>query len=88
MTTRRTRAQTAINSTDVETKTKAFDARRALWTQEDAREEERRVALGKTLADALLNIVAVQGDLQREDLARLLCKVLETFSFRKYFLID
>ena len=40
------------------------------------------------MADALLKTVAVQGDLQREDLARLLCKVLETFNFRKYFLVD
>ena len=69
MTTRCTCAQTANNPTDVETKTRAFDARRALWTQEDAREKERLVAVGKTLADALLNTVAVQGDLQREDLA-------------------
>ena len=45
-------------------------------------------AVGKTLADALLNTVAMQGDLQWEDLARLLCKVLETFNFRRYFLID
>ena len=88
MTTPRTRAQTANNPTNVELKTKAFDERRALWTQEDQREEERLVAVGKTLADALLNTVAVQGDLQPEDLARLLCKVLETFNFLKYFLID
>ena len=72
----------------MEKKTKAFDERRALWPQEDTREEERLTAVGKTLADALLNTVAVQGDLQREDLAHLLCKVLETFNFRKYFLID
>ena len=88
MTTRRTRAKTANNPTDVETKTKAFDARRALRTQEDAREEEHLMVVRKTLADALLNTVAVQRDLQREDIARLLCKVLETFNFRKYFLID
>ena len=83
MTTPRTRAQTANNPTNVELKTKAFDERRALWTQEDQREEERLVAVGKTLADALLNTVAVQGDLQREDLACPLCKVLETFSLPK-----
>ena len=88
MTTPRTHAQTANNPTDVERKTKAFDERRALWTQEDTQEEERLTAVGKTLADALLNTVAMQGDLQREDLARLLCKVLETFNFRRYFLID
>ena len=88
MTTPRTRAQSANNSTNVELKTKAFEERRALWTQEDAREEERLRAVGKTLADAILNTVAVQGDLQQEDLARLFCKVLETFNFRKYFLID
>ena len=88
MTTRWTRAQTANNPMDVETKTKAFDARGALWPEEDSREEERLVAVGKTLADALLNTVPVQGDLQQEDLARLLCKVLETFNFRKYFPMD
>ena len=88
MTTPRTRAQTANNPTNVELKTKAFDERRALWPQEDKREEERLRAVGKTLADALLNTVGVQGDLQREDLARLLCKVLDIFDFRKYFLID
>ena len=88
MTTPRTRAQTAPNPTNVELKTKAFDERRALWPQEDEREEERLRAVGKTLADALLNSVAMQGDLHREDLARLLCKVLEIFDFRKYFLID
>ena len=88
MTTPRTNAQAASNPTNVELKTKAFDQRRALWTQEDEREEERLGAVGKTLADALLNTVAVQGDLQREDLPHILCKVLETFNFRKYFLID
>ena len=88
MTTPRTRAQTANNPTNMELKTKAFDERRALWPQEDEREEERLRAVGKTLADALLNTVAVQGDLQREDLAHMLCKVLEIFDFRKYFLID
>ena len=88
MTTHCTHAQTASNPTDVEIRTKAFDARGALWPQEDAREEERLIAVGKTLADALLNTVAVQGDLQREDLARLLCKVLEIFNFQKYFLVD
>ena len=72
----------------MELKTKAFDESRALWTQEDEREEERLRMVGKTLADAMLNTVAVQGDLQREDLACLLCKVLKTFNFRKYFLID
>ena len=69
MTTHLTHAQTANSPTDVETKTQAFDARRALWTQEDAWEEERLTAVGKTLADALLNTIAVQGDLQRESLA-------------------
>ena len=88
MTTRRAHAQTANNPTDVKTKTKAFDARRALWPEEDAREEERLRVEGKTLADALLNTVLVQGDLQREDLARLLCKVVETFNFQKYFPLD
>ena len=88
MTTLRTRAQTANNPTNMELKTKAFDERRALWAQEDQREEERLREVGKTLADALLNTVVVQDDLQREDLARILCKVLETFDFRKYFLID
>ena len=48
----------------------------------------KKRAVGKTLDDALLNTIAVQGDLQREDLARLLCKVLETFNFPKYFLIE
>ena len=71
MTTPCTHAQIANNPTEVEIRTKAFDARRALWPQEDAREEERLTAVGKTLADALLNTVAIQGDLQREDLARL-----------------
>ena len=88
MTTCRTHAQTVANPTNVELKTMAFDKRRALWPQEDEREEERLRAVGKTLADALLNSVAVQGDLQWEELARLLCKVLEIFDFRKYFLID
>ena len=88
MTTPCTHAQTANNPTNVELKTKAFDKRRALWTQEDAREKERLRAVGKTLADAMLNTVAVQGDLQWEDLARIFCKVLETFNFHKYFLID
>ena len=88
MTTPRTRAQTAANPTNVELKTKAFDERRALWVQEDEREEERLRAVGKTLADALLNSVVLQGDLQREDLARLLCKVLAILDFRQYFLID
>ena len=88
MTTPRSRAQTANNPTNVELKTKAFDESRALWTQEDEWEEERLRTVGKTLAESMLNTVAVQGDLQREDLACLLCKVLETFKFRKYFLID
>ena len=44
--------------------------------------------VGKTLADALLNTVPVQGDLQREDQARLLCKILEMFNFSKYFPLD
>ena len=87
MTTPRTRAQTANNPINVELKTKAFDERRALWTQEDEREEERLRAVGKTFADAILNTVAVQGDLQRED-ACIFCKELETFNFYKYFLID
>ena len=88
MTTRRTRAQTANNPTDGEIKTKAFNARKALWPEEDAWEEERLRMVGKTLADALLNTVPVQGDLQREDQARLLCKILETFNFSKYFPLD
>ena len=88
MTTRRTRAQTANNPTDGEMKTKAFNARKALWPEEDAWEEERLRMVGKTLADALLNTVPVQGDLQREDQARLLCKILETFNFSKYFPLD
>ena len=88
MTTRRTHSQTASNPTDVEAKTKAFDERRALWHKEDAQEEERLRAVGKTLTDALLNTVPVQGDLQRENQARLLCKVVETFNFQKYFPID
>ena len=88
MTTPRTRAQTAANPTNIELKTKAFDERRALWPQEDEQEEERLRAVGKTLADALLNSVVLQGDLQRDDLARLLCKVLAILDFRQYFLID
>ena len=88
MTTPRTRAQVAANPTNVELRTKAFDERRALWAQEDEREEERLQAVGKTLADALLNSVNVVGDLQKEDLARLLCKVLAILDFRQYFLID
>ena len=70
----------------METKTKAFNARRALRPEEDAREgEECLRVVRKTLADALLNTVPMQGDLQREDLARLKCKVGETFNFQKYF---
>ena len=88
MTTPRTRAQVAANPTNVELRTKAFDERRALWPQEDQREEERLQVVGKTLADALLNSVNVVGDLQREDLARLLCKILAILDFRQYFLID
>ena len=88
MTTPRTRAQVAANPTNVELRTKAFDERRALWPQEDQREEERLQAVGKTLADALLNSVNVVGDLQKEDLARLLCKILTILDFRQYFLID
>ena len=88
MTTPRTRAQVAANPTNVKLRTKAFDERRALWPQEDQREEERLQAVGKTLADALLNSVNVVGDLQKEDLARLLCKVLTILDFRQYFLID
>ena len=88
MTTPRTRAQIAANPTNVELKTKAFDERRALWVQEDEQEEERLRAVGKTLAYALLNSVVLQGDLQCEDLARLLCKVLTILDFRQYFLID
>ena len=57
------------NSTDLEANTKAFDARRALWQEEDAREEEQLRAVGKPLTDALLNTVPVQGDLQQEDQA-------------------
>ncbi len=59
-----------------------------MWPKEDAREEEKLRTVGKTLADALLNTVPVQGDLQREDQARLLCKILETFNFSKYFPLD
>ena len=88
MTTRRTRAQTANNPTDGEMKTKVFNARKALWPEEDAWEEERLRMVGKSLADALLNTVPVQGDLQWEDQARLLCKILETFNFSKYFPLD
>ena len=69
-------------------KTKAFNARRALWPEEDAREEEHLRVVGKTLADALLNTVPMQGDLQLEDHAHLLCKVVETFNFQKYFPMD
>ena len=88
MTTRRTSSQTASNPTEVEAKTKAFDARRALWLEEDAREEERLRAVGKPLTDALLNTVPMQGDLQWKDQARLVCKVVETFNFQKYFPMD
>ena len=88
MTTPRTRAQVAANPTNVELRTKAFDERRAVWPQEDQREEERLQAVGKTLADALLNSVNVVGDLQKEDLARLFCKILTILDFRQYFLID
>ena len=51
-------------------------------------QEERLRMVGKTLADALLNTVPMQGDLQREDQARILCKILETFKFSKYFPLD
>ena len=88
MTTPRTRAQVAANPTNVELRTKAFDERRALWPQEDQQEEERLRAVGKTLADALLNSINVVGDLQKEDLARLFCKILTISDFRQYFLID
>ena len=88
MTTPRTRAQVAANPTNVELRTKAFDERRAVWPQDDQREEERLQAVGKTLADALLNSVNVVGDLQKEDLARLFCKILTILDFRQYFLID
>ena len=88
MTTPRTRAQVAANPTNVELRTKAFDDRRAVWPQEDQQEEERLRAVGKTLADALLNSVNVVGDLQKEDLARLFCKILTIVDFRQYFLID
>ena len=88
MTTPRTRAQVAANPTNVELRTKAFDERRAVWPQEDQREDERLQAVGKTLADALLNSVNVVGDLQKEDLARLFCKILTVVDFRQYFLID
>ena len=88
MTTPRTRAQVAANPTNIELRTKAFDERRALWPQEDQQEEERLRAVGKTLADALLNSVNVVGDLQKEDLARLFCKILTIVDFRQYFLID
>ena len=88
MTTPRTRAQVAANPTNVELRTKAFDERRAVWPQEDQREEERLQAVGKTLAEALLNSVNVVGDLQKEDLARLFCKILTVVDFHQYFLID
>ena len=61
MTTPRTRAQVAANPTNVELRTKAFDERRAVWPQEDQREEERLQSVGKTLADALLNSINVVG---------------------------
>ena len=71
MTTHRTHAQTASNPTDVEAKTKAFDARRALWPEEDAREEERLRAVGKTLTDALLNTVKLRGKIRHVSCVRL-----------------
>ena len=78
----------ASNPTDMETKAKAFDARKALWPEEDTLEEERLRTVGKTIDGALFNTVLVQGYLQWEDQAHLLCKILETFNFSKYFPLD
>ena len=68
----------------METKAKTFDARKALWPEEDTLEEERLRTVGKTIDDALINTFPAQGDLQREDHTSPL-KIVETFNFSKYF---
>ena len=83
----RTRRQVRMDPTSEELRDKAFEARKAAWTAEDAEEEKELATVGKTLDDTLLATVPKANE-QKEDQARLFCKILDTFDYPKYFAVE